>query len=109
MSLVRYALCGLERSECQLTFGQIKIANEIGVPFLAVTGTHGWTDDISRIQDGIQIRMRGLNHVTLSPSKDTAYAGGGVIQYEVLQALYRDGKQAGNDSHALFVCNPVTG
>ncbi|KAJ5981177.1 hypothetical protein N7522_013598 [Penicillium canescens] len=74
----------------------IKVANEIGVPFLAVTGTHGWTDDISKIQGGIQIRMRGLNHVGLGPNNDTAYAGGGVIQYEVVQALYPYGKQAGN-------------
>jgi hypothetical protein len=48
--------------------------------------------------------MRGLNHVTLGPSRDTAYAGGGVIQYEVLQALYQDGKQAGKYSHALVTC-----
>lgn len=60
-----------------------------------MTGTHGWTDDISRIQDGIQIRMRGLNHVGLGSNNDTAYAGGGVIQYEVVQALYQYGKQAG--------------
>lgn len=79
-----------------LTLLQIKVANEIGVPFLAVTGTHGWTDDISKIQDGIQIRMRGLNHIGLSPNNDTAFAGGGVIQYEVVQALYPYGKQAGN-------------
>jgi FAD/FMN-containing dehydrogenase len=84
----------------------IRIANEIGVPFLAVTGTHGWTDDISRIQDGIQIRMRGLNHVTLGPRNDTAYAGGGVIQYEVLQALYHDGKQA---VHGLCECVSIMG
>jgi FAD/FMN-containing dehydrogenase len=79
-----------------LTLLQIKVANEIGVPFLAVSGAHGWTDDISKIQDGIQIRMRGLNHVSLGPSNDTAYAGGGVIQYEVVQALYPYGKQAGS-------------
>ncbi|KAL6232080.1 hypothetical protein BDW75DRAFT_243292 [Aspergillus navahoensis] len=35
----------------------IRVANELGVPFLAV----------SKIQDGIQIRMRGLNHVFPSP------------------------------------------
>ncbi|KAL4976005.1 hypothetical protein BDW66DRAFT_151352 [Aspergillus desertorum] len=77
------------------------VANEIGVPFLAVTGTHGWTDDISKIQDGIQIRMRGLNHTGLGPNNETAYAGGGVIQYEVVQALYAYGKQA---VHGLCEC-----
>jgi FAD/FMN-containing dehydrogenase len=40
--------------------------------------------------------MRGLNHVDLGPNNDTAYAAGGVIQYEVVQALYPYGKQAGS-------------
>ncbi|ETS84255.1 hypothetical protein PFICI_02280 [Pestalotiopsis fici W106-1] len=84
----------------------IKVANEIGVPFLAVTGSHGWTDDISKIQDGIQIRMRGLNHVGLGPNNDTAYAGGGVIQYEVVQGLYPYGKQA---VHGLCECVSIMG
>lgn len=84
-----------QEEQCPLTHLQIKVANKIGLPFLAVTGTHGWTDDISKIQDGIQIRMRGLNHIELGPNNDTAYAGGGVIQYEVVQGLYPFGKQAG--------------
>ncbi|GAQ44577.1 hypothetical protein AtubIFM56815_004752 [Aspergillus tubingensis] len=84
----------------------IKVANEVGVPFLAVTGAHGWTDDISKIQDGVQIRMRGLNHVGLSPDNDTAYAGGGVLQYEVVQALYPYGKQA---VHGLCECVSILG
>ncbi|GKT67252.1 hypothetical protein ColTof4_13636 [Colletotrichum tofieldiae] len=84
----------------------IKVANEIGVPFLAITGTHGWTDDISKIQDGIQIRMRGLNHVGLGPNNDTARAGGGVVQYELLQALYPYGKQA---VHGLCECVSIMG
>ncbi|KAB8224369.1 hypothetical protein BDV33DRAFT_227228 [Aspergillus novoparasiticus] len=84
----------------------IKVANEIGLPFLAVTGTHGWTDDISKIQDGIQIRMRGLNHIDLGPNNDTVYAGGGVLQYEVVQALYPYGKQA---VHGLCECVSILG
>lgn len=48
------------------------------------------------MQGGIQIRMRGLNHIALGPNNDTAYAGGGVIQYELVQGLYPYGKQAGN-------------
>ncbi|KUM62366.1 hypothetical protein ACN42_g4743 [Penicillium freii] len=84
----------------------IKVANEIGVPFLAVTGTHGWTDDISKIQDGTQVRMRGLNHVGLGPNNDTAYAGGGVIQYEVVHALFPYRKQA---VHGLCECVSIMG
>ncbi|KAH2129688.1 hypothetical protein KXV68_001298, partial [Aspergillus fumigatus] len=84
----------------------IKIANQIGVPFLAVTGAHGWTDDISKIQDGIQIRMRGLSQIGLGPNNDTAYAGGGVVQYEVVQALYPYGKQA---VHGLCECVSILG
>ncbi|KAL4811850.1 hypothetical protein BDW67DRAFT_194306 [Aspergillus spinulosporus] len=84
----------------------IKVANELGVPFLAVTGAHGWTDDISQIQNGIQIRMRGLNHVGLGPNNDTVYAGGGVVQHEVVQALYPYGKQA---VHGLCECVSIIG
>ncbi|OJJ65639.1 hypothetical protein ASPBRDRAFT_201665 [Aspergillus brasiliensis CBS 101740] len=71
-----------------------------GVLFLAVTSVHGWTDDISKIQGGIQIYMRGLNHISLDPNNDTVYAGSSIIQYEVVQALYPYGKQAG--IHCLY-------
>ncbi|KAL4907844.1 hypothetical protein BDW74DRAFT_189252 [Aspergillus multicolor] len=52
------------------------------------------------------IRMRGLNQVALGPNNDTACAGGGIIQYELLQALDRSGKQA---VHGLCECVSIMG
>ncbi|KAJ5632836.1 hypothetical protein N7490_009175, partial [Penicillium lividum] len=61
---------------------------------------------LSKNPERIQIRMRGLNHVGLGPNNDTAYAGGGVIQYEVVQALYLYGKQT---VHGLCECVSILG
>lgn len=65
------------------------------MPFLTVSGTHGWPSTLNRVHGGIQINMRRMNHTIVNCDGKTATAGGGVMQYEITSALDKQGKQAG--------------
>ncbi|OAG12219.1 FAD-binding domain-containing protein [Paraphaeosphaeria sporulosa] len=72
----------------------VQFASKFGIPFLAVSGTHGWTKTLNNLPYGIQINMRKLNSVTVDPSGNTATIGGGTLQWEANKVLYAKGKQA---------------
>lgn len=67
----------------------------MGLPFLAVTGTHGWTETLNTLSHGIQINMRRLNNTHVHADGEIASVGGGTLQHELTAALYEQGKQAG--------------
>lgn len=73
----------------------VKYANRIGVPFLAVTGTHGWPTTLNDLRGGIQINMRRMNGTQINAGGATATAGGGVMQYEIVRTLFAQRKLAG--------------
>ncbi|KAL1594467.1 hypothetical protein SLS60_010227 [Paraconiothyrium brasiliense] len=73
----------------------VQYASELGLPFLAVSGSHGWTKTLNNIPYGIQINMRKLNSITLDSSGTTATVGGGTLQWELNRALYARNKQTG--------------
>jgi FAD/FMN-containing dehydrogenase len=73
----------------------VSLANRFNIPFLAVSGTHGWTTSLNRFPYGIQINMRKLNTTTISPDGKTAVAGGGTLQHEITHSLFAHGKYAG--------------
>ncbi|KAK3934044.1 hypothetical protein QBC46DRAFT_400740 [Diplogelasinospora grovesii] len=51
-------------------------ANQMGLPFLAVTGAHGWPTTLGRLRCGIQINMRGMNDTKVNKDGNTATVGG---------------------------------
>jgi FAD/FMN-containing dehydrogenase len=73
----------------------VTVASQYNVPFLAITGQHGWTSSIEKLQYGFQINLRGLNSTALSSDGKTAIVGGGIIQYELVRSLFAKGKYAG--------------
>ncbi len=73
----------------------VGVASRYDIPFLAVSGTHGWTKTLEKLPYGIQIDMRKLNTTTLQPGGNTALVGGGTLQYEITRSLYAQGKYAG--------------
>lgn len=73
----------------------VTVANRYNIPFLAVSGTHGWTKTLNNLPYGIQIRMRKLDSTTVSRDGKTAVVQGGVLQYEITRALFAQGKYAG--------------
>lgn len=77
----------------------VTIANKYGIPFLAVSGTHGWTKTLNNLPFGIQINMRMLNTASVDKGGKTATVGGGMLQWELTRALFAENKQAGMQGH----------
>jgi FAD/FMN-containing dehydrogenase len=50
----------------------ISLANQFSIPFLAVSGGHGWSNSLKKFPYGIQINMRRMNTMTLSADGKTA-------------------------------------
>jgi hypothetical protein len=73
----------------------VAFANRYDIPFLAVSGTHGWPSSLEKLSDGIQINLRKLNATVLSQGGKTAHVGGGTLQYEITRSLFALGKYAG--------------
>ncbi|KAF2449429.1 FAD-binding domain-containing protein [Karstenula rhodostoma CBS 690.94] len=84
----------------------VQYASKFGIPFLAVSGTHGWTKTLNNLPYGIQINMRKINSVVVDPSGDTATIGGGALQWEANRALYAKNKQTVT---ALCECVSIVG
>ncbi|KAF2492995.1 FAD-binding domain-containing protein [Lophium mytilinum] len=72
----------------------VQVAHEHGIPFLTVSGTHGWTKTLNNLPNGIQINMRRLNTTTVDAGGKTATVGGGTLQYEITRELFAHNKQA---------------
>ena len=80
----------------------VALANRFNIPFLAISGAHGWTKSLNKLPYGIQINMRKLNTTTLKQDGKTAMVGGGTMQYEITRALFVKGKYAGEFKYATF-------
>ena len=74
----------------------VKIAAQFDIPFLAVSGTHGWTKTLNELKYGFQINLRKLNSTFLDEGGYTATIGGGTLQHETTRDLFAYNKQAGN-------------
>lgn len=87
----------------------VTIANKYGIPFLAVSGTHGWTKTLNNLPFGIQINMRKLNTANVDKAGKTTTVGGGMLQWELTRALFAENKQAGMYGHCTCFCDrPLT-
>lgn len=75
----------------------VSLAAKYGIPFLAVSGTHGWTETLNRLPYGIQINMRKLNSINVNKDGKSATLGGGALQWEITRALFAKGKYAGKN------------
>jgi len=72
---------------------QVKYANHANIPFIAMTGTHGWPTTLNELKGGIEINMRKLNTSKVNADGKTATVGGGTMQYEIVRSLYDQGKK----------------
>ncbi|KAK5675709.1 hypothetical protein LTS10_011809 [Elasticomyces elasticus] len=71
----------------------IRVANHHRRPFLAISGGHGGTRDLSNVRNGVGIRMRGMKYVTIAEDGRTARIGGGILSGELAHTLWAEGKQ----------------
>lgn len=74
---------------------QIKYANQHRNQFLAVSGGHGAINSLASVNHGIEIWMRQMNSIEISPDGKSATIGGGVKAKEVTDALWAVNKQTG--------------
>ncbi|KAI4932264.1 uncharacterized protein J4E92_004164 [Alternaria infectoria] len=88
----------------------VAFANRFNIPFLAVTGGHGWTTTLNNLSYGIQINMRKLNTTTLGQNGKTATVGGGTMQHEITGSLYASGKYSVTGlGECVSVAGPLLG
>lgn len=73
----------------------IRYANEEGLPFLAVSGGHGFSETLAEMKGGIGIWMRQLGGVEIAEDGDSAVVGGGITSKELLDGLWAKGKLGG--------------
>jgi hypothetical protein len=71
----------------------VSYAYKRNIPFLVVSGTHGWPSSLNKLKGGIQINLRKLNSTIVDKGGKTATIGGGALQWEATKALYSAGKQ----------------
>ncbi|KAJ7034037.1 FAD-dependent oxygenase [Mycena alexandri] len=71
----------------------VLLANSFGLPWLAVSGRHGSTSTLHKLEHGIQISLSKLNNITMNIDGQTANFGGGVLSKNVVDTLWSWGKQ----------------
>lgn len=70
---------------------QIKLATKHNIPFLATGGRHGYSTAHGKLQNGLAVDLRRLNHIELDAAAETITVGGGVTTGEVLDPLFEAG------------------
>lgn len=73
----------------------MKYAAQRKIKLLIRNTSHGFTETVESVVNGIQISIRALNSVKIDASKNTAIVGGGVMVAEFIDALWKAGKRSG--------------
>ncbi|KAI6083158.1 FAD-binding domain-containing protein [Hypoxylon rubiginosum] len=71
----------------------IKYANELDLPFLAVSSGHGAITTAGKLQNGVEIWLNQLKNVKIADDGLTAKIGGGTRSKAVTDTLWAAGKQ----------------
>ena len=65
------------------------------MPFLAVNGGHGAISSLAKMDHGMEIWLHKLNFTDIAEDGQTATFGGGITSYDLIRALYPEGKHTG--------------
>ena len=76
----------------------VRYANDLGKPFLAVSGQHGGTSALGDVEDGVGIWMWQMRDVKIAEDGKSARIGGGIRSKELIDKLWESGKMAGTSS-----------
>ncbi|KAJ5663308.1 hypothetical protein N7507_004039 [Penicillium longicatenatum] len=68
----------------------IKFAKSSGIPFTLRSGGHN-LEGLALVQDALLIDLRALNSVTVAEDRKSATVGGGILQGELVNALWNQG------------------
>lgn len=71
---------------------KVKYVSAHNIPFIAYNGGHGCTLGLDVVDNGVQIKLKRLNSVTISDEGDIATCGGGIIGKTLVDAPWKFGK-----------------
>ncbi|KAI1821333.1 hypothetical protein F4861DRAFT_533018 [Xylaria intraflava] len=87
----------------------VQFANRFNIPFYAVNRGHALTSTVGYFE-GIEIDLRNLNSISISPNNETAVFGGGVYSYEAINTLWDQGFVTGTGGcTCVSVIGPALG
>lgn len=72
---------------------KIRYASNNSIPFLGTGGGHGYTTTTSALKDRINIDLGNFKQVSVDPTASTVTIGGAVTFGEVLDPVYKAGKE----------------
>lgn len=72
---------------------QVHHATACNIPFLGTSGQHGFSIDLSRLQNGMEIDMSAFRNVSVDAKAKTFTVGGGVRFSDVLDPVFNAGKE----------------
>ena len=64
------------------------------MPFVAISGKHGYSDYLGRVKHGVGINLRKLNGVEVAKDGTSATIGGGIVTKQLVDALWEKGKMS---------------
>jgi len=73
----------------------VRYANQIGKPFLAMSGGHGGISTLGRAEGVLGISLKAMDWVEVKEHGETARVGGGVLSGQLLSGVWKYGKEAG--------------
>ena len=62
------------------------------MPFLALSGKHGYNDNLNKVKHGVGINMRSMNSVDVAKDGKSATIGGGIVTKQLTDTLWEKGK-----------------
>ncbi|KAI5820545.1 hypothetical protein BZA77DRAFT_301038 [Pyronema omphalodes] len=71
----------------------IKFAVQRDIPLLITSTSHGFTESVRGIKNGIQISLRNFKNITVDKEHNTVTYGGGVVVGEIITELFNYGKR----------------
>ncbi|CCX32721.1 Similar to 6-hydroxy-D-nicotine oxidase; acc. no. P08159 [Pyronema omphalodes CBS 100304] len=71
----------------------VKFAVQRGIPLLITSTSHGFTESVRGIKNGIQISLRNFKNISVDKEHNTVTYGGGVVVAEIITELFKYGKR----------------
>lgn len=74
------------------------------MPFLAISGKHGFTKSLGEMKSGIGIYMQQMTDVKIAEDGQSAIIGGGITSRQLIDHLWPQGKQSSTFNDAQLNC-----
>lgn len=72
---------------------QVSFASRCDIPFLGSSGRHGFSTDLGKLRNGMEIDMSAFRNVSVDAETSTLTVGGGVRFLDVFDPVFDAGKE----------------